>query len=346
MPAVGSAPTVELNEATGKLEMVFTGDGFVTRNGASVPEDIDVFVDGVKQEVLSVSDGEIRVALDNTLGGGGSAPVELYFPKGIPDGRSNYEGGVEISPALLGLSHRIAGNGLLGSVGGSEIEAVVPGIGVEDAGRYTLVGPDGTDICASVKIEEYGKLKCNVTAGLEFDGGDLALKLVGSSTEIACATEAADAQACSYRTAAVGDEPSISGIALSADGTEMTFTGANFPASTVGSNDYTCEGSYGGAVATGCVINNAGEAVLQFDDGAPTVETPGVAPVLRFIPTDGTIVDTASGSSLVENPLAITAVNGGSDLSSSFAGGQILNIQANGLAEKVALGEAVVRVCS
>jgi hypothetical protein len=85
--------------------------------------------------------------------------------------------------------------------------------------------------------------------------------------------------------------------------------------------------------------------VLTFADGAPTFEAPGVAPLLRFIPDDESIAINASGSSETANPLVINSVNGGSNLETSFAGGQILSVQANGLAEKVATGEAVVRVC-
>ena len=337
---MSGAPTIELNQATGQLEMVFGGSGILGTHGASAPEDMDIFIDGVQQEVLSIADDEIRIGLDNLPGGEGPATVDLYFPKGIPGGYEPYLDGIEIVPEYVGLSHNIADNGILGSIGGSEIEALVPGIGVGDADRYTLVSPDGTEICDSVLVEEYGKLKCNVTAGLEFASGTaLALKALDSGSETAC--QALEATDCDYETAVSGAEPSISGITLSSDGTEMTFAGANFPTS-----GYTCEGNYGGAVATGCTVNSAGEAVLEFAAGAPTFEDPGVAPLLRFIPDDETIANNASGSQTVANPLVIDSVNGGSDLETSFAGGQTLNIQANGLAEKVALGEAVVRVCS
>jgi hypothetical protein len=290
MPQMSGEPRIELNAATEQLEMVFEGTGIMGANGASAPEDMDIFVGGVKQEVLSITDSEIRVGLDQLPGGEGRAAVDLYFPKGIPGGYDDYEAGVEIAPGFVGLSHNKEQNGILGSVAGSEIEAHVPGVGIGDEGRYTLVSADGTEICASVTIEEYGKLKCNVTAGLEFPSGtELSLKEIDANTVIACS--AVDTADCEYETAATGAEPAISGITISADGTEMTFTGANFP-----TTGFTCDGSYGESTATGCSINSAGEAVLQFAGGAPTFEAPGVAPILRFVPDDESLAIIASGS--------------------------------------------------
>lgn len=339
MPQMSGEPTVELNQATGQLEMVFAGTGIMGANGASVPEDMDIFVDGVKQEVLSISDSEIRVGLDNLPGGEGRRQVDLYFPKGIPGGYESYQDGVEITPELIGLSHNIAENGIIGSIGGSELEAVVPGVGPADEGRYSLATPDGTDICDSVTIEEYGKLRCNVTAGLEIPSGtELALRVDSGSISDCQALDVTD---CNFETATAGAEPSVSGITLSADGTEITFTGANFPTS-----GFTCEGSYAGAVASDCIIDSDGQARLVFAAGAPSFEEPGTAPLLRFVADDETIANNASGSTALANPLVINSVNGNSNLETSFAGGQTLNIAANGLAEKVALGEAVVRVCS
>jgi hypothetical protein len=49
---------------------------------------------------------------------------------------------------------------------GAEIRARVPGIGVGDGEKFMLVNmADNQPICDSVRIEKYGELKCNTTAG-------------------------------------------------------------------------------------------------------------------------------------------------------------------------------------
>jgi hypothetical protein len=109
MPQVATTapnlPRIEFNAATEQLEMVFEGTGFMGANGASAPEEMDIFVGGVKQDVLSLTDSEIRVGLDQLPGGEGNAAVDLFFPKGIPGGLEAYESGIEIAPAFAGLSH-------------------------------------------------------------------------------------------------------------------------------------------------------------------------------------------------------------------------------------------------
>jgi hypothetical protein len=157
----------------------------------------------------------------------------------------------------------------------------------------------------------------------------------------ACA--ALDTTQCQYRTATAGTEPNILTNTLNSSGTELIIAGENFP--TAG---FACEVEYAGSVATSCTINSAGEAVAAWANGAPTFDEAGEEPILRFVAADGTVTNTASGGEAMVNPLlplAPNAVNGGANVESSFAGGQLLTIDAKGLAEKVAIGEATVRVC-
>ena len=79
--------------------------------------------------------------------------------------------GVEFPPKLVGLSAQE------GSITGSSIEARVPGLGVEDALRFTLVNAaTGEDMCTSTSIEEYGKLKCDMKPADLEAGIELAVK--------------------------------------------------------------------------------------------------------------------------------------------------------------------------
>ena len=71
-----------------------------------------------------------------------------------------YMDGVDFEPALVDLSFAE------GSMAGAEIRARVPGIGVGDGEKFMLVNmADNQPICNSVRIEKYGELKCNTTAG-------------------------------------------------------------------------------------------------------------------------------------------------------------------------------------
>ena len=133
----------------------------------------------------------------------------------------------------------------------------------------------------------------------------------------------------------------IKGVTLSADGTEMTFTGEKFPTS-----GFTCKAEYAGAVDTACTINSDGEVVITWPNGAPTMDGDGVEPALYFVADDESVTNKASNEApLLANPLLINSINNNSNLESSFMGGTLLKLDAPGLAEKVAIGDAVVRVC-
>jgi hypothetical protein len=154
---------------------------------------------------------------------------------------------------------------------------------------------------------------------------------------------AVDQTKCDYKTIPAGEEPLVKAVTIGNGGTEMTFTGENFP--TAG---FTCKAEYAGSVSTDCAINSDGEVVITWPNGAPTMDGDGVEPALYFVSdaVPAEVTQKASNEApLLANPLTITSINSGSDLESGFAGGTLLKLDAPGLAEKVAIGDAVVRVC-
>ena len=65
------------SESDGFVKITFSGSGF----GSSA----ELFLDGLEQEILSVSDTQIVAKVIDLLGTGASS-IELYAEKGTPDG--------------------------------------------------------------------------------------------------------------------------------------------------------------------------------------------------------------------------------------------------------------------
>lgn len=114
----------------------------------------EIFIDEVKQTILSASDTDIKVELTGLLGNL-TRNVDLYLPLGIPDGMEDmlYTSGIQLSPIFT----RFYPNS--GSPQGTLITAQVRGVGVNTS-PVTLVNSAGTDICASVTIPTYGVVQC------------------------------------------------------------------------------------------------------------------------------------------------------------------------------------------
>ena len=125
---------------------------------------------------------------------------------------------------------------------------------------------------------------------------------------------------------------------VTASGTQITFAGANFPVAAD-----RCEAIVRGQVSDSCSIDSAASVVATFTDGVPT----GVAlarPPLRFITEAASHYAVAAPEDVfIYNPIDITAVSAA--LTSSFAGGQTLEITATGLTSDVKLGNSEIRVC-
>lgn len=81
-----------------------------------------------------------------------------------------------------------------------------------------------------------------------------------------------------------------------------------------------CEAYFEGLKADLCTVSSSIEAVATFNNGVPTTAVTGATPELLFDGQDYAFMEAAAD---VSNPLSIT---GASDVSSSFAGGQSLQI--------------------
>ena len=96
-------------------------------------------------------------------------------------------------------------------------------------------------------------------------------------------------------------------------------------------------------VSDSCIVQSETIVVATFNKGVPTTSSE-TTPELRFISSNGSnhyaIFDAAA---VLSNPLSIALTTSGT--SSSFAGGQTLQITASGLTSDVMLGKAVIRVC-
>jgi len=83
-----------------------------------------------------------------------SKNIDFYLPTGTPGGINILKtGGITLAPRLISVSPSI------GSPAGSLLTVVVKGLGVQSS-SVTLTKNDGTDVCSSVEITEYGIVKC------------------------------------------------------------------------------------------------------------------------------------------------------------------------------------------
>ena len=160
-----------------------TGTDF-TGDAASV----DLVVDGVTQETVSVSETEALFSITDVQDW--AAPsVVLYFPVGIPEGHETFtdNAGLTLEPRLT----RISPNE--GSTGGSLITATAPGVGPATA-DITLVDSAGDSICDSLEIVAYSQIECRTVATAMADGP---ISIKQGETTTAC--ENSDALVCSYK---------------------------------------------------------------------------------------------------------------------------------------------------
>ena len=103
-----------------------------------------------------------------------------------------------------------------------------------------------------------------------------------------------------------------------------------------------CEAHFEGLKADSCTVSSSSGAVATFNNGVPTTAVTGATPELLFDGLDRQDYAFMEAGAVVSNPLSIT---GASDVFSSFAGGQSLQITGAGLTSDVLLGKSEVRVC-
>ena len=97
-----------------------------------------------------------------------------------------------------------------------------------------------------------------------------------------------------------------------------------------------------GKVSDSCTVQSAETVVVTFDMGVPT-SSGDMMPELRFNTTNGSSHYAIAESIVLSNPVLVSQTTSG--LISSFAGGQILQVTANGLTNDITLGSSEVRIC-
>lgn len=149
--------TTEFNAESGKWQVKIVGTGL--RDSADAGEMSDLQIGGVSQEIESHSDtmAVFNIIDVQTLT---ITDIYLFFPVGLPAGHEIVRAGFTLEPRFMSMTPNV------GSVGGTFITAMVPGIGkgyVEPEKNLNLVNAaDGQDVCMqnSVVVEEYGKISC------------------------------------------------------------------------------------------------------------------------------------------------------------------------------------------
>ena len=256
--------------------------------------------------------------------------MDLYLAVGIPEGYTELLAGITFEPKLLSLSTDVV------SVGGSLITAVVKGVGVND--NVTLVdSATSEDFCQSSRVVSYGVLECLTKTGELTSTVTLAVKNTDSGTEYACA--ASDQSECQLSTFdSSTDQMSVTSVSLQSS-TEIQLSGAN-----LNSADITgCEAIFLGLSSDSCVLSTDGLSVsVVFNNGVPTTTT-DEAPELKLLTATATHFAVIDPSAVLSNPLnTVTTQN---NIVSSFAGGKMLQVQANGLTSDVMLERAEIHVC-
>jgi hypothetical protein len=177
LPSVSSM-TAYWDDATQKHLISIQGSGT-----SQDIDDIEFKIDGFSQIIQSVSQTEVIVEVNNTLGTS-STDLKLYTMEGIPDGHSIIEAGISLDPKILAIYPQT------GSTGGSVVNATVSGVGTETEG-VTLVDSSGNDMCQEVIIPEWGVVSClTVTGDLGYTV--LSLEVSGSITDCI------DSYSCEY----------------------------------------------------------------------------------------------------------------------------------------------------
>jgi hypothetical protein len=153
----GTVPTVSgiatsFDSTTNKWIATVTGQGI---QGTSA--NVDLFVQGVKQETLSVSSTEAKFKIIEMLDVS-SKNISFYTQDGLPKDHSTIQtAGVTLTPKLVSISPNS------GSISGTIIIANVEGVGKKTTG-LELVDSNGDSICLRLKITAYASLECLTVA--------------------------------------------------------------------------------------------------------------------------------------------------------------------------------------
>jgi hypothetical protein len=252
-----TAMTTEFDAATAKW--LFKITGVAMRASASSGDTSTLYVGTQLQTMRSHSD-TLAVFEVTNVPSLNVTNMYNFYPVGLPANHDKVKNGTNLEPRLMSISPSV------GSVGGTQIVASVPGVGITTTG-VDLVDQSGSTICESntVKIPAYGKVTC-WTKTSELAAAAFEVKLTYNSTTFECANS--DRTQCNYLQASASAMPDIT--ALSKTDTTMVITGTGFLAAA----SYTATVSYMGINATSAVIDSATQVTATWTNGLPlTAET-------------------------------------------------------------------------
>jgi len=186
-----------------------------------------------------------------------STDINLFFPVGLPKGHDIIRKGISLEPKLVSISPSV------GSLGGTLVSAVVPGVGTSTTG-VDLVGADGKSICRDpkqLKITAYSKIEC-WTRFEALGEGAQAISVKQGEGKFECAAN--DKVNCQYTQGSNADNsfPTIDSLAIKTN--TLVMTGKGFY-----TKGYKVTASYSGIQATFVDIDSATQATATWIGGVP-----------------------------------------------------------------------------
>lgn len=132
----------------------------------------------------------------------------LYFAEGTPENHAVMDTSLTMTPTL------VASGPATGSVGGTILTLNVPGAATGTSG-LGVTDANGTSICQTLTVTEYGKVLCH-TLAQHINATTLLLTSDGNTSN--CTT-------CAYEQHENATFPTLSSVAF--DASSLTFTGSN-----------------------------------------------------------------------------------------------------------------------
>jgi len=261
-------------------------------------------IDGFSQELVSSSDTEAVFKLTD-LNGIETTDVTIYSAEGYPEG-AEIEHSITVAPALLSIEPAI------GNSGGSKLTVTGSGFGMQTSGLNLYF--DGTALCDSVEIYEYGMFYCNTITGVQ-SASTLTIGIDGVADE------------SSYVASDVTYTQTEDIVVTAAEASEntITFTGSGFPTS-----GFTGRATVNGFAADSVTIDSETSATASWSTtGIPATET---LPSLTFINSGSVAYElTAAASSSVLFSKTLEIISTSSGVECSFSGGCTYAIESDGL---------------
>ncbi|TNV88229.1 hypothetical protein FGO68_gene13028 [Halteria grandinella] len=285
-------------------------DYVLTVSGTDFGSQAEVYIDEVKQTVISISDTEVKVQIIH-MDSSKTLNTKFYLPIGFPDGLEalTMTSGITLTPKLLSVTPHI------GSPAGSVITVRMKGVGPKTKGLI-LHNTAHVEVCSELWIPEYGMIMCRTKAASIADN---ALMVWIGTTQYLCE---GGAGACNYKTDSA--IYSITGVSK-ASTTTIVYTGTGFT-STMVAFDKT--GSYAGIQADLTTVDSDTQITATFTNGVPLSQV-AISPQLNLTFESTMEAHMAVITTTLANPITAIAVDAAVDC--SFAGGCFMSISQPGL---------------